>query len=67
MIQSLQIIIHPFYSGTQGPDIDFAIIELSSPVEFDNSTRTICLPNPNELYDDKLAQVTGYGHSNNDM
>jgi hypothetical protein len=63
----LQIIIHPFYSGTQGPDIDFAIIELSSPVEFDNSTRTICLPNQNKLYHDKLAQVTGWGNTNNDI
>merc|ERR1712128_205213 len=57
-IRSSQILTHPYYSGL---NYDFAIIKLSSPVEFSDSVQPICLPNPNEPYDDTLAEVTGWG------
>jgi len=63
-IQSSQILVHPYYSGSGIPNYDFAIIKLSSPVEFSDSVQPICLPNPNESYDDTLAEVTGWGNTN---
>merc|ERR1711892_1316135 len=60
-IRSSQILVHPYYSGL---NYDFAIIKLSSPVEFSDSVQPICLPNPNESYDDTLAEVTGWGNTN---
>eukprot|EP00090_Calanus_glacialis_P022801 TRINITY_DN35120_c0_g1_i1.p1 TRINITY_DN35120_c0_g1~~TRINITY_DN35120_c0_g1_i1.p1 ORF type:complete len:289 (+),score=61.25 TRINITY_DN35120_c0_g1_i1:30-869(+) len=60
-IQASQVLRHPYYSGSTN---DFAIIKLSTPVMFDDSTQPICLPNPNTNYDDNLAEVTGWGVTN---
>jgi len=62
-IRSSQILIHPYYSSSGIPNYDFAIIKLSSPVEFSDSVQPICLPNPNESYDDTLAEVAGWGNT----
>jgi secreted trypsin-like serine protease len=60
-IQASQVLRHPYYSN--GYSNDFAIIKLSTPVVFDDSTQPICLPNPNTNYDDNLAEVTGWGET----
>lgn len=62
MIKASEILPHPYYTSFPTNN-DFAIIKLSSPVQFDDSTQPICLPNPTEDYDDSLAEVTGWGRT----
>ncbi|XP_066942680.1 transmembrane protease serine 9-like [Macrobrachium rosenbergii] len=57
-----QIIVHPQYnSGTY--DNDMALLKLSSPIPFpsDNKIAPVCLPDPQNAYDDVDAIVTGWG------
>jgi len=61
-IRASKVLRHPYYSSNP-TDNDFAIITLSSPVMFDDSTQPICLPDPTENYDDNLAEVTGWGRT----
>ena len=51
----------------QGVWYDFALLELSMPVNFTRSPhiRPVCLPGREDVdYDDELATVTGWGHQN---
>jgi len=59
-IRSSEIRVHPYYTGGSLSN-DFAIVKLSKPVQFDETTQPICLPDPTENYDDSLAEVTGWG------
>ena len=46
---------------------DFALLELSMPVNFTRSPhiRPVCFPGSQDVdYDDELATVTGWGHQN---
>jgi len=60
-VRASEVQLHPYYLREPNPDNDFAIIKLETPVIFDDSTQPICLPNPNQNYDDVLAEVTGWG------
>ena len=53
--------IHPQYRQHPFPNNDFAILTLTIPVNLTESTRPICLPDPEESYEDSLAVVTGWG------
>jgi len=59
-IRSSELRMHPYYSYGSNSN-DFAIVKLSTPVQFDETTQPICLPDPTENYDDSLAEVTGWG------
>jgi secreted trypsin-like serine protease len=60
-IRSSELRVHPYYTGGRSLSNDYAIVKLSTPVEFDETTQPICLPDPTKNYDDSLAEVTGWG------
>jgi len=59
-IETSDIQIHPKYVAKRY-DNDFAIITLPTPVEFTDTTMPICLPDPNEMFENNVATATGWG------
>jgi len=63
-IETSNILIHPNHDAggpAAGFDYDFAIITLPIPVEFTDTTMPICLPDPNDMFEDNAAIATGWG------
>lgn len=63
-IASSKVTIHPYYDhfDYQNSAInDFAVITLSEPILFDEGVLPICLPDPNENYENKVATASGWG------
>uniref|UniRef100_A0A4W6DEG9 Peptidase S1 domain-containing protein n=1 Tax=Lates calcarifer TaxID=8187 RepID=A0A4W6DEG9_LATCA len=57
-----QIIKHPLYFNT-GFDYDIALLKLSSPVQFNNYTRPVCLAAADSIYKEgTTCWITGWGH-----
>ncbi|XP_056390130.1 serine protease 33-like [Hyla sarda] len=55
------VIIHPIYNG-DGTSGDLALLELESPVTFNNYIWPICLPSPNQVFPDgMMCWLTGWG------
>ncbi|XP_075687736.1 transmembrane protease serine 9-like [Rhinoderma darwinii] len=55
------IIVHPIYDG-DGTSGDLALMELESPVTFNNHVQPICLPSPNQVFPDgMMCWLTGWG------
>ena len=46
------------------PDNDYAVLTLSTPVVFTETTMPICLPDPNERYENNIATAAGWGIDN---
>jgi len=57
-IETSNIKIHPKYNGH---DNDFAIITLPLPIVFTDVTMPICLPDPNDMFENNVATATGWG------
>ncbi|GLD48845.1 prostasin-like protein [Lates japonicus] len=57
-----QIIKHPLYFNS-GLDYDIALLKLSSPVQFTNYTRPVCLAAADSVYKEgTTCWITGWGH-----
>jgi len=63
-IRASTVISHPYYDPSGTTTNDLAILKLDTPVVFDDATQPICFPNPNQNYDDVLAEVSGWGATN---
>ena len=59
-IVTSRIEVHPNWN-INTLDNDFAVLTLSSPISFSESTMPICLPDPNESYAGIIATATGWG------
>lgn len=55
-----RVVRHAGYTSTTYNN-DIALLELSSPVEFNNLLRPVCLPTPGKSFTGAQATVTGWG------
>ena len=60
-----RIIVHPANARRREMAYDFALLELSSPVQFNDAVRPICLPSADRVYNAVPQQMvtTGWGAS----
>jgi len=59
-IETSNIDVHPYYQP-KSINHDFAVLTLSSPILFTDSTMPICLPDSNDDYAGVVATGTGWG------